>query len=432
VAASRAQNDLGVVPRRLGDTEVVRAVLGSLTLVLGVLWGTGGALALLWALTGVLGDGWPPGVAGVGITAMLIGTTLTLLRRTVLPLRVRAAFTLLGSVAIVLILFWSGPTSTGTPGILFVYVAVYACVALGRLAAPVLVVSIAAHTALLVAVDAPVIPGQLTMIWGTALVAGVVVGAAVRRADEAASAREEARRQLERSDAAKTAFLRAVGHDLTTPAAVIAGIAETIAARGPQLPEAQREQLLERLAANAARLRDDIAALLDLGELADGHVELTRTPQDVRELVYRAAARAGLTDAEVQLGVIEVDEVVVDAAKVEHALANLLGNAAKYALRTEPILVTARRDGPCDLLQVHDDGPGVPDDRLEAIFEPFVRATTEDVGRGSGVGLSVVRAFARLHGGDAWAELRPGGGLTTTFAIRTEVTPPGSHAAPTP
>ena len=419
----------------MGEPDPNRSVLDRLrvpvtaerpTQLLGVLWATGGILAAFWGLFAVAADGWPAGVVGVGVFAMVLGTVLLLLDRPSLSVLTAAALTLLGSVAICQILWWSGSGRTGAPAVLFIYVSVYAFVALDQLRWPVLGASAAAHVGTLLAAGAERAVVEVAMIWGAAVVGGMITRQAVQFSRSAAAENERLVEQLRQTDELKTAFLRSAGHDLATPAGLIAGLADTVVARDEQLEPHERRELIDRVAANARRLQHDLQDLLHLGELGEGHLEPVREEVELAGIVDRAIRRAGLPEGQVALGPFAVDTVVVDGPKVEHAIANLLGNAAKYAGDAGPIEVSVDATNEHVVVHVDDRGPGIAADQLEAVFEPFTRA--DDQSRsGSGVGLSIVRAFARLHGGDSWAQPREGGGLRMSFSV--SASPPASEDA---
>lgn len=397
------------------------------TQLLGVLWASGGVLSVIWGLFAVAPDGWAPGVIGVGVFSMALGAVLLLLDRASLSILTAAVLTLLGSGVICLLLWWSGSGRTGPPAVLFVYVSVYAFVALDQLRWPVLVASVVAHGGTLLAAGAERAVVEVAVIWGAALVAGTITRYAVEFSRSAAAENERLVEELRQTDALKTAFLRSAGHDLATPAGVIAGLADTVAARDEQLEPHERRELIDRVAANARRLQHDLQDLLHLGELGEGQLEPVRDEVGLRGLVDRAIRRAGLGEDQVVLGPFAVDTAVVDGAKVEHAIANLLGNAAKYAGDAGPIEISVEAANDHLVFHVDDRGPGIAEDQLEAVFEPFTRADDQS-GSGSGVGLSIVRAFARLHGGDSWAQLRAGGGLRMSFSVRVRPPAPGEAA----
>jgi signal transduction histidine kinase len=102
--------------------------------------------------------------------------------------------------------------------------------------------------------------------------------------------------------------------------------------------------------------------------------------------------------------------VNADAAKVERMVENLLANAARHTPPDATIWVRVEEATGGVVMIVEDDGPGVPDDQKEMIFEAFRRGRT--TAEGSGIGLSLVARFAELHGGRAWVEDRPSGGAS--------------------
>jgi two-component system, OmpR family, sensor histidine kinase KdpD len=116
--------------------------------------------------------------------------------------------------------------------------------------------------------------------------------------------------------------------------------------------------------------------------------------------------------------------VLVDAAQLEQVVANLVENAAKYGPPNVEISVTAAQVGSELELAVEDNGPGIPDDDLERVFDKFFRArTTEHTGLpGTGLGLAISRAIVQTHGGRVWAENRPTGGARLIVRLPLEPT----------
>ncbi|MCC5946812.1 MAG: PAS domain-containing protein [Nitriliruptoraceae bacterium] len=221
------------------------------------------------------------------------------------------------------------------------------------------------------------------------------------RLREMASAEHAAAEELRSLDRMKNAFITAVSHELRTPLTVIRGMADTLVRlRGaPDVDPETRTKVEEALAHHAARLGQLLDDLLDTDRLVRGVLVAERREVDVvataREIIASSpvAARVHL-DAPAQL------EVAVDAVLVERCLRNLLENAAKYA-GPGPIEVELRSDGADGfLLAVADEGPGIPPDHHERVFEPFHRVL-EHPQPGTGIGLSLVAEFARLHGGSA-------------------------------
>jgi signal transduction histidine kinase len=386
------------------------------TALLAILWGTGGLLATVWGVTGVTAGGSVPLVVGVGVFAMALGGLLYAVKDRVFGEATNVALVLLGTVVICLILAGSGQAGHGPPTILFVYVGVFAYVAVPRPTSTVVVPSVVMHAGVLLALGADDPFAALVMFWGANMVASVLIGQAVQATRRAARERDRFITELRDADATKTSFLHAVGHDLAAPAASIIGLAELIATRDAQLAAADRAQLLDRLVANTRRLHEDLDGLLRLDDMTTGKVEVERADGDVRVLIENAIDRAEVPADAVVLHDV-AGRVHGDLHKLEHAVANLLGNAHKYAGHAGAIDVSVGRDVDRLVISVADRGPGIPEDLRDRVFEPLVRARDSDTSRGSGIGLSLVRSFARLHGGDAWVEDRPGGGACFHLAV---------------
>jgi PAS domain S-box-containing protein len=237
-----------------------------------------------------------------------------------------------------------------------------------------------------------------------------------KRAEEAL--RESERREhaaadrLRTLDEMKNTFLAAVSHELRSPLTSILGLSLTLE-RTTDLPEADRNDLVVRLSANAQKLDRLLKDLLDLDRLNRGIVEPQRRTCDVGALARRTlAALETLSERSVMVSTDEV-ELEIDPAKVERIIENLLTNAVRHTPSDGTIWlrVEARPDG--GLIVVEDDGPGVAEELRSTIFEPFRQGPAAPThAPGTGIGLSLVVRFAELHGGRAWVEGRPGGGAS--------------------
>jgi PAS domain S-box-containing protein len=221
----------------------------------------------------------------------------------------------------------------------------------------------------------------------------------------------EAAERLRVLDEMKNTFLAAVSHELRSPLTAILGLALTL--ERSEMGENDRNDLLERLAANARKLDRLLKDLLDIDRLNRGIVEPQYRETDVGALARRTVESL---DALADRSIMSfADPVVlsVDPAKVERIVENLLMNAARHTAADSTIWLRVRADEGGVLIAVEDDGAGVPEELREAIFEPFRQGpTSSSHAPGTGIGLSLVGSFAELHGGRAWVEEREGGGAS--------------------
>jgi signal transduction histidine kinase len=224
----------------------------------------------------------------------------------------------------------------------------------------------------------------------------------------------------------KDTLLHAVSHDLKGPLAGILGAVQTIRRRGElELSAAEVSDLygvIEDAGVKANRLVED---LLDLDRLKRGQLKPERQPTDVGALAREVASGCDVLAGHPVR--IDADDVLVsvDAPKVERVLDNLLANVGRHTPPGTPVQVHVGRSGDGVRVEVQDDGPGVPDEIKELIFEAFEQGDHNH--GGVGIGLSLVRRFAELHGGGAHVEDAPTGGARFIVDLPGEVTPlPGA------
>ena len=229
---------------------------------------------------------------------------------------------------------------------------------------------------------------------------------------------------LRRSDALKTALLRAVSHDLRSPLTAILASADALASTGLALEPEDRLGLAETIRGEATRLDRVVEQLLDLSRLEAGAAEPHRELWHVDELVGQALAGLGAEAGRVRLEIVsETPPVEVDAAQIERVLANLLDNALKYSPPASFVLLRAEPGATELRIHVVDSGAGLPDEQRDALFQPFRRGAA---GHGSGLGLAIARGFAEANAGRLWAQDDPGGGhlvLSLPLAERRAVVP---------
>src|SRR5439155_2730079 len=180
-----------------------------------------------------------------------------------------------------------------------------------------------------------------------------------------------------------------------------------------QLAEEDARDLARRIADNARKLDRLVMNLLDMDRLARGIVTPKLAPTDVGALVRRLLAESELIGGNRLHTDIQLVVVAVDAAKVERIVENLLANTVRHTPENAQIWVSVLPNEGGPLIGVQDDGPGVPAELRESIFEPFRQGPdAPQHSPGVGVGLTLVKRFAELHGGRAWVEERDGGGAS--------------------
>jgi two-component system sensor histidine kinase KdpD len=258
-------------------------------------------------------------------------------------------------------------------------------------------------------------------------------------------------RLLAESEKFSRTLLNSISHELRTPLAASTSAASALAASDTATPEQRRVLMDEILEANA-RLNRVVGNLLDVARLESGKVRPNLDWHDARDLVQTTLRelRRELAAHPVSLELPAKPLLVrLDFSLVQHALGNLLLNAANHTPDGTQIEVSVREargagfspgastarpdaadaalgDGrtPHELvISVADRGPGIPVESLPRIFDKFFRAPNAPTG-GSGLGLTIVKGFVDAHGGTVSAENRPGKGVIFTLRLPQKETPP--------
>ena len=262
---------------------------------------------------------------------------------------------------------------------------------------------------------------------------------------EAATEREEALRaseaelrasneQLARSDTLKGVFIGTVSHELNTPLTAITGFTQLLAQNWDSLPDEKRLEMLERIDRNGRMLGGLISEVLDFSRLERGHSRLRTEPVDVGRLVTGVIDQLGVVLARHRLSVTVSEDATVDGDTdaLVRVVTNLLTNAAKFSPDGTTIHVTVGADDAVGTVTVDDEGPGIPADERDLIFEPFYRGHSDAViGQpGTGVGLAVVKNLTEQMGGSVMVDNLDSTGLllgVTLHAPSRATTRPSSR-----
>ncbi len=236
----------------------------------------------------------------------------------------------------------------------------------------------------------------------------------------------EAKLEAERSSREKTVFLANMSHEIRTPMNAILGFSELL---GEELTAPKHRQYLHSIRTSAGSLLQLINDILDMSKIEAGVMELKLEPTDPREICdflhtvfSEPAAKKGVR-LECQVAADLPRALLLDRIRLRQVLVNLLGNAVKFTDQGNIyVRVQWEKQETSShvtlLLEVQDTGVGIPADRLDAIFKPFVQAGAhrEKDKQGTGLGLSIVRRLTEMMGGTVTAASVPGQG--SAFSLR--------------
>ncbi|MDD1520103.1 MULTISPECIES: sensor histidine kinase [Bradyrhizobium] len=229
------------------------------------------------------------------------------------------------------------------------------------------------------------------------------------------------------SERLRSALLTSISHDLKTPLASVLGAASTMRDLAGALSDTEKRDLLATVIDESERLNRFIANLLDMTKLESGAIVPNTALHDLGEIVGSALRRASkiLTAHKVELALAaDLPMLQLDAVLFEQVLFNLLDNAAKYAPPDTTISIHGRRDGAHVVLEIADEGAGIPADELESVFDKFYRVQKGDhVRPGTGLGLAISRGFVEAMRGTISAanrSERSGAVLTVRLPVPAE------------
>ena len=244
--------------------------------------------------------------------------------------------------------------------------------------------------------------------------------------------------RIRQAERAKTDFVATVSHELRTPITPIKGYVEILQARGPNLSEDKRQDMLRIVAERAdhlARLVEDLLLASRISSEPGGSavVGMQRECTDLAEAARRAAAdwlRGPESRLELELppGPLEVD---ADPLRLVQVLANLISNAHKYSPTDQEVRLRVWRDNGWAMAAVADRGRGIPREELDRVFEKFHRVEdpmTMTTG-GTGLGLYIARELTRAMGGEIEATSAPRRGSTFTVRLPMARSPEGGEDA---
>jgi two-component system sensor histidine kinase KdpD len=327
------------------------------------------------------------------------------------PLRPAQALAL-GIGGVVLVAVVLGPlhasVSRATQALILVVPVVVAAVVGGR--RPALLTAVAGTVAYGLVIP-PV--GSVRIHLGEDLVALIVFLAVALVLGTFVATRIEVLGEVERQ---RSALLRSVSHDLRTPLAAISAAATEL--RSDAVHDAATERsLLDLVGDESERLDRLVGNLLSLSRIEADALRPRRQSVDVGELVHESTRRLGRLFSSTPLTVDVPDDlppVSADYWQLDQVVTNLLENAVRHSPPGTAVHLAARTEGGALLLTVDDEGPGIPPERRDEVFEPFRPGAPAPT---SGIGLAICRAIVEAHGGTIAAGDGPGGGARLTVRL---------------
>jgi signal transduction histidine kinase len=224
--------------------------------------------------------------------------------------------------------------------------------------------------------------------------------------------------RAEQATASRDELLAIVAHDLRSPLSAILMHATILRKRAGDEVGRKHGEAIERLVTRTELLA---RTLLDGAMIDNGSLSLELAPCSVggllAEVVDLFAGSAAAASVRLDYGPPEEDGLVLaDRERAMQVLSNLVGNAIKFARPGDRVELTALKQNAVVRLVVADTGPGIPAEQLARVFERFWRSRTPGKA-GAGLGLHIARKMVEAHGGQIWAESRPGGGTAVSFTL---------------
>jgi signal transduction histidine kinase len=229
-------------------------------------------------------------------------------------------------------------------------------------------------------------------------------------------------------DEFKSALLAAVGHEVRTPLAAIKGYTSTLLQEDVTWSPADQRHFLQIISGEADRLAQLVSNLLDLSRQEAGLLLLNRVPTKVQALIAKIIERQSQQESMISLRIPnDLPLVDVDSGRIEVVLHNLVANALVYG-EGEVCISAGKRDDMI-IISIADNGPGIDSDELPHVFERFYRARhgRQQHSGGTGLGLTICKAFIEAHRGSIWVE---SGEQGTTFSFSLPLASPAVASSP--
>ncbi len=235
---------------------------------------------------------------------------------------------------------------------------------------------------------------------------------------------QEEAKLLKQVDNLKQNFISLMSHDLKTPVAKIAGIADILRIQYPNVP--QQKELLDNIVQATKELNSFITSILDLTKIESQNLTLRKESKDINKviesIVEKLRFEAEVQEMQIELELAPLYPIQVDSVLMNRVMSNLIENAIKYAGKNKTISVKTWDDAQWVYVEIKDNGVGIKSDDIAHIFDKFYRVKNDSTHaiKGSGLGLYLVKYFIELHSGTISAESQQGVGTTFTIKLKNE------------
>lgn len=233
---------------------------------------------------------------------------------------------------------------------------------------------------------------------------------------------------LEESDQMKTALLSSVSHELRTPLATIRAAATSLHSGNVSWDSTAREELISAIDEESEHLNRLVGNLLDMTRIESGALKPNRQWNILADILEGTVSRMRHAIKQHEIEVDMPDDlplVPVDHMQIDQVFTNLISNALKYAPPDTTVQFRAKvQDSEFLLVEAHNEGPQIPEEDLDRIFDKFYRVTAADRVTGTGLGLSICKGIIEAHGGRIWAANKVDG---LTFYFTLPLTLDGRH-----
>lgn len=235
---------------------------------------------------------------------------------------------------------------------------------------------------------------------------------------------EEEAKLLKKVDSLKQNFISLMSHDLKTPVAKIAGLADNL--KHTTSPTPEQVGNIDNIMESTKELNHFITSILDLTKVESQNINLQKSSKDINKIIESVVdnltfqARRNQISIETQLSPLY--PIKIDPVLIKRVISNLAENAIKYAGEESVITIITEDDEKWVYVKISDNGRGIPQEDLENIFEKFYRVKNDAVHtvKGSGLGLYLVKYFVELHDGTIEAQSEVGKGVTFTIKLKNQ------------